>query len=597
MKKFMISLIAAILVIACAIPAMGLAYTESDLKRVLYKDFHGEDVEMVQECLSNLGYYSGPIDGKYGKLTQQAVIDFQKANRLAPDGNFGRESWKVMISGSAVDKASAAENPYLESDFDGTLEEGSTGDNVKIVQRLLKELGYYEGEVNGKYGYSLRKAVYKFQEDNNLHHDGKVGPNTWSLLVNGGLTPISSKTNSSLVEGDMGEEVEEAQMRLAFYGYYDGEIDGKFDNKVKQAVIKFQRRNDLSADGKIGPETWAILSTDTGVKLSDPTQPIESMTLGCSGLNVEKVQIALKNNYYYNGEITGEFDSLTFKAVKNFQESAGLVVDGIVGKRTWDALVNGTASIFNGGHPVRDLRRTMRGYDVYVLQQDLVYFNYLSGYYMDGYYDDATVNAVKAFQKDNNMEETGVLDLHTRRYLYTSPVVEEDETKQAEEGTLTVRLSIGAHGTKVSDVQMRLKAGGWLLGNADGIFGEKTRAAVIALQKAYGLYPDGIIGEKTWPIINSIDVTNADPELVDPEEKVYTISTTKLYAGCRGTAVTKLQQMLSDLGYYSGDIDGKFGPLTKEAVVAFQADKGLVEDGVVGTKTYVALYDELGVNP
>ena len=63
MKKFMISLIAAILVIACAIPAMGLAYTESDLKRVLYKDFHGEDVEMVQECLSNLGYYSGPIDG------------------------------------------------------------------------------------------------------------------------------------------------------------------------------------------------------------------------------------------------------------------------------------------------------------------------------------------------------------------------------------------------------------------------------------------------------------------------------------------------------------------------------------------------------
>ena len=597
MKKFMISLIAAILVIACAIPAMGLAYTESDLKRVLYKDFHGEDVEMVQEGLSNLGYYSGPIDGKYGKKTQQAVIDFQKANRLAPDGNFGRESWKVMISGSAVDAASAAENPYLESDFDGTLEEGSTGDNVKIVQRLLKELGYYEGEVNGKYGYSLRKAVYKFQEDNNLHHDGKVGPNTWSLLVNGGLTPISSKTNSSLVEGDMGEEVEEAQNRLAFYGYYDGEIDGKFDNEVKQAVIKFQRRNDLSADGKIGPKTWAILSTDTGVKLSDPTQPIESMTLGCSGLNVEKVQIALKNNYYYNGEITGEFDSLTFKAVKNFQESAGLTADGIVGKRTWDALVNGTANIFNGGHPVRTLQRTMRGYDVYVLQQDLVYFNYLSGYYMDGYYDDATVNAVKAFQKDNNMEETGVLDLHTRRYLYTSPVVEDDEAKQAEEGTLTVRLSIGAHGTKVSDVQMRLKAGGWLLGNADGIFGEKTRAAVIALQKAYGLYPDGIIGEKTWPIINSIDVTNADPELVDPEKKVYTISTTKLYAGCRGTAVTKLQQMLTDLGYYSGDIDGKFGPLTKEAVVAFQADKGLVEDGVVGTKTYVALYDELGVNP
>lgn len=55
------------------------------------------------------------------------------------------------------------------------------------------------------------------------------------------------------------------------------------------------------------------------------------------------------------------------------------------------------------------------------------------------------------------------------------------------------------------------------------------------------------------------------------------------------TTPTKLQTALKSAGFYTGKIDGKIGPGTKAAVVAFQRSKGLTADGVVGRKTWDAL--------
>lgn len=61
--------------------------------------------------------------------------------------------------------------------------------------------------------------------------------------------------------------------------------------------------------------------------------------------------------------------------------------------------------------------------------------------------------------------------------------------------------------------------------------------------------------------------------------------------GSEGATVEKLQKALSKLGYF--DIDGEFGSITEAAVKAFQQDKGLQADGVVGPKTWNALKDAL----
>ena len=65
-----------------------------------------------------------------------------------------------------------------------------------------------------------------------------------------------------------------------------------------------------------------------------------------------------------------------------------------------------------------------------------------------------------------------------------------------------------------------------------------------------------------------------------------------LSSGSRGEKVEELQKRLQALGYYSGEIDGQFGPGTRDAVVAFQRNNGLEADGLAGTETLNVLYSQ-----
>ena len=59
--------------------------------------------------------------------------------------------------------------------------------------------------------------------------------------------------------------------------------------------------------------------------------------------------------------------------------------------------------------------------------------------------------------------------------------------------------------------------------------------------------------------------------------------------GSKGDAVKEVQQLLKDLGYYIGSVDGDFGSGTEKAVKAFQSRNGLTADGVVGSQTLAKL--------
>ncbi len=63
--------------------------------------------------------------------------------------------------------------------------------------------------------------------------------------------------------------------------------------------------------------------------------------------------------------------------------------------------------------------------------------------------------------------------------------------------------------------------------------------------------------------------------------------------GDQGADVQALQVDLRDMGYYTGNLDGAFGPLTESAVRAFQQAAGLAVDGIVGPETKRALCDVL----
>lgn len=62
-----------------------------------------------------------------------------------------------------------------------------------------------------------------------------------------------------LRQGSSGGEVKEVQRRLKLWGYYTGAVDGVYGNGTRQAVIAFQKKNGLTADGVVGKATYAAL--------------------------------------------------------------------------------------------------------------------------------------------------------------------------------------------------------------------------------------------------------------------------------------------------------------------------------------------------
>ena len=80
---------------------------------------------------------------------------------------------------------------------------------------------------------------------------------------------LSSLTVFSLSKfGSQSEEVRRIQTKLKNWGYYEGQIDGIFGSETKKAVIAFQKKNGLTADGIAGKNTLAAMgiygADDTG---------------------------------------------------------------------------------------------------------------------------------------------------------------------------------------------------------------------------------------------------------------------------------------------------------------------------------------------
>ena len=72
-------------------------------------------------------------------------------------------------------------------------------------------------------------------------------------------TALNAIEAAVLRQGSTGGEVKEVQRRLKEWGYYSGVVDGIFGAGTKQAVIAFQKKNGLTADGVVGKATFAAL--------------------------------------------------------------------------------------------------------------------------------------------------------------------------------------------------------------------------------------------------------------------------------------------------------------------------------------------------
>lgn len=78
----------------------------------------GDEVKQIQTKLKNWGYYKGNVDGIFGEQTKQAVISFQKKNKLSVDGIAGDQTLKAMgITSSSADSG-GGQGQFSSSDID-----------------------------------------------------------------------------------------------------------------------------------------------------------------------------------------------------------------------------------------------------------------------------------------------------------------------------------------------------------------------------------------------------------------------------------------------------------------------------------------------
>lgn len=369
--------------------------------------------------------------------------------------------------------------------FDWEPEKGDGIDHVGIVNN-----------VNGEYIYTLegnhddQVNIYKYHINDARIYGYAVPDYTGEEIIEN--NPSESYKNKPLVyKGKTGETVKYIQNKLINKGYFLGRTgaDGIFGFQTEKAVRQFQIDSNLSADGIIGPLTWE--------KLEDPTIVISSsypgsiIGMGARGENVVKIQRELiRRGYNVPGGADGQYGSGCREIVKKFQSDSGLEIDGVVGKRTWDALFPILA--LHLPYPGNIITMGARGENVVRIQQRLMSLGYNVPGGADGQYGSGCREMVKKFQGDNCLEIDGDVGENTWNTLF--PLQNQKENSEWPRYHIAKGMSDG----NVSIIQKRLSNLGYSIGPIDGIFGEKTEIAVKDFQKINRLDDDGIVGRDTW---------------------------------------------------------------------------------------------------
>lgn len=259
----------------------------------------------------------------------------------------------------------------------------------------------------------------------------------------------------------------------------------------------------------------------------------------------------------------------------------------------------------------------MKGPDVLVLQEKLIEAGYHS-VKANGVYDQATGEAVKSLQQARGLQADGVVGPETwnllnlkkgkttaDKLLSTTPTILINLNRRRLTFTLggvstTYPVAIGKPSTPTP-------LGNWVIVqkavNPGGPFGARWMRLSVPWG-GYGIHgtnnpssigkavSHGCVRMYNKDVIKIYDLTPIGTP-VNIIGNAYTGRILK--EGTTGSDVAQLQRDLRKLGYYKASLDGVFGPLTKQAVMAFQADQGLISDGIVGPYTYFALQKALDI--
>ena len=503
-------------------------------------------------------------DGVFGPKMTATVKAFQKQFNLTADGIVGRSAWykisyiyvSVKDLAELTSEGETASGTLSDGTWNGTtLRQGSTGAAVEQLQFWLNTLAQYESAlpsvaVDGIFGSGTAAAVRAFQRRYGLTVDGVVGSTTWKQLYdefrsiqsdNG--TP-NAYPGTPLRKGASGQNVRLVQFwlkiaRTVYASLHSLTVDGRFGASTEAAVQKFQSYFGLTSDGVVGRTTWnklyEVYNDIANKLLSASLRPGEYpgvLRNGSGGTAVRELQFYLYLLSAYESSIPsvsidGRFGASTEAAVRAYQRFAGLTVDGVVGRTTWDSLY-GKASVLRTSGPVVTLKRlpypgtpltigsqgsAVLYYNV-LLQRIAYYFESVESPPLSDRYTAETAAATQSAQELLGLPATGAADAETWAAVealslhlaaYTPSPDRDGRSADAYPG---YALRAGSVGPDVTRIEQWLNGRSCRSCGADyvpenAIFGEAETVGVRAAQQRAGLDVTGTVNRETWAALQA----------------------------------------------------------------------------------------------
>ncbi len=290
--------------------------------------------------------------------------------------NEGKKALEILryYYGSNIEVVETNNIQSIPASYPGSpLRRGSSGENVKIIQRQLNRIAkdypaFGTLTVDGKFGKATEDTVKKFQKQFGLTQDGVVGKSTWYKIsyIYVSVTDLAQLTSegipqtgtvpypgTALRQGSTGSDVRQIQTWLngvsdTTAGVTPLTVDGKFGPATQTAVRAFQKAYGLRVDGIVGRSTWtslnqAYLSDTQGIARALDQAPQLPAALGDRGDTVGAIAQRLELVAYYLPDVTSygyttQYDELLEASVKTFQAREGLPQTGITDQATWDRL-------------------------------------------------------------------------------------------------------------------------------------------------------------------------------------------------------------------------------------------------------------------
>ena len=266
----------------------------------------------VQTKLIELAYLAGAVDGVLGPATETAISEFQQMHGLAVTGVADPGTRDLLMNGTSLTvKPTPTPSPRAN---------GAKGVDIELAQQKLAEWGFLDGSVDGHYGNGTEEAVKEFksyQYDDMLAYlaanptpaptptptpapTPTLAPGEMPIVVDVARSPEPDTTpaptayepdgeiTDSLLDffkadsfdvyretvrnGDTGREVERVQTRLHQLNYLYS-ADGTFGSLTENALLYFQRKNNLDQTGVADEATQRVLFSANAIESEEYVFP------------------------------------------------------------------------------------------------------------------------------------------------------------------------------------------------------------------------------------------------------------------------------------------------------------------------------------